>query len=147
MVAATVASYLSWHYSPRNTSTASPIQLRLWIAVRARVRSVKLARITIEGISNDTTNHAGCSSSSSCACRPSSSSSVRICALKSAGMGWIRLCDKPLFSKRSRLRSGAELDRGPLLVWYCMPGHCADRPRPLPGRPAAMRKGAHGGKV
>lgn len=45
------------------------------------------------------------------------------------------------------LDCGAELGRGPLLVWYCMPGHCADRPRPLPGRPAAMRKGAHGGKV
>ena len=133
-MAATVASYLSWHYSPRNTPS-----LRLFLSDQVvdcgplRARSLKLARITIEGISNDTTNRAEsaphvrvCPPSSS-----SSSSSVRICALKSAGMGWIGLCDKPLFSKRSRLPrrpTGAE-ERGPLV--YCMPGVRTDRPRLL----------------
>ena len=132
-MAATVASYLSWHYSPRNTPS-----FRLSLSDQVvdcgplRARSLKLVRITIEGISNDTTNHA------------ESAPHVRVGPLPPlpppplSGSVLLNLPEWvgsdfaiSLFSLNDLDCPADRLARRSGVRWYCMPGLRTDRPRLL----------------
>ena len=146
MTTATVASYLSWLAScpPRNTFNLLQRRILDCVPLR-RARSVKLARITIEGISSDTTNQAASASALlMCACRPPSpplSGSVLLNLPEWVGSDFAI----SLFSLNDPAdgRTGAE--QSPSSVGtVCLD---AEQQRGLARSPVAVPNDAHGGYV